>query len=406
MSIIGKTATLLLAALGAALFLAGCTQNLATTTDGGGGELRVREGDFRQRLVVTGELQAVNAIDILVPRTPTWQLAIRWLAQDGIEVEKGQKVVELDNSQFVSDLDQKRLTESKTINELTQKRADVAVDRSDREYAVEEATRALAKARLEAAVPEELRSRREYQEKQLELKRAEVALTKAEEALDSYRESSAAEITVLQIELEKVRREIRIAEQAIEALTVEAPSDGILVVGQNWREGRKLQVGDTAWVGMSVARIPDLSEMEVVARLSDVDDGKVTPGMQARCTLDTYPDLEFTGEVVEISPIAQEHGRRSLRRAFRLNVRLDGSDPERMRPGMSVKVEIETPDHGPVLLAPRAGLDLTREPPVAHLSSGRTREVEIGACNPRECIVDSGLDKGDILVYRQPGGTP
>ena len=174
----------------------------------------------------------------------------------------------------------------------------------------------------------------------------------------------------------------------------------------NWREDRKLQIGDTVWVGLPVMRIPDLTEMEVVARLSDVDDGKVTPRMTARCTLDTYPDVEFPGEVVEISPIAQEHGRRSLRRAFRLNVRLDRSDPERMRPGMSVKVEIEAPDHGPVLLAPRAGLDLASDPPTARLASGRRKEVELGACNPRDCIVECGLDEGDIVVYRQPGDAP
>lgn len=397
-----------LVVLAACLPALGCGQNRATTPGdpGPGGPLVVREGDFSQRLVVTGELQAVNAIDILVPRTPTWQLAIRWMEQDGVEVVKGQKVLELDNSQFVSDLDQKRLAESKTINELAKKRADVAVDMADREYAVEEAVRGLAKARLEAAVPAELRSRREHQEKQLDLERALVAFTKAEEALTSYRESSDAEIEVLEIELEKARREIRAAEQAIEALTVRSPSDGILIVGRNWREGRKLQVGDNVWVGLSVMKIPDLSEMEVVARLSDVDDGKVTPGMKTVCTLDTYPDMQFPGEVVEISPIAQEHGRRSLRRAFRMTVRLDRSDPERMRPGMSVKVEIATPDHGPVLLAPRAGLDLGADPPVAVLGSGGTREVELGACNPRDCIVESGLAAGDVLGDASTRSTP
>jgi len=45
-------------------------------------------------------------------------------------------------------------------------------------------------------------------------------------------------------------------------------------------------------------RIPDLSTMKVVARLSDVDDGRIAAGDRAVCTLDTYPELTFVDDKV------------------------------------------------------------------------------------------------------------
>ena len=376
-----------------------CTANRATTATSRGAvsDLRVYQGDFRQRVLLTGELKAVQAQNIIVPTTPTWQMPIRWMEQDGAYVVKGQTVLELDNAQFAGDLEQKRLAEAKTVNDLAKKEADIAVQLADKAFAVETARTALEKARLEASIPAELLPRREYQEKQLDLERKQVACDKAVEELESYQESSEAELDVLKIALRKARREIELAEKSIQALTLNAPADGILIVAENPREGRKFQVGDNAWTGLAVMRMPDLSAMKVVAWLSDVDDGSLQVGMPARCTLDTYPELEFSGEVAEISPIAQEHSWRSLRRAFRVTLNLGRADPERMRPGMSVKVEIEPEPRENVLLAPRAGLELASDPPRARLAAGGTRDVVLGPCNPTECVVEEGLEAGTRL---------
>ena len=60
----------------------------------------VRMGTLQRRLLLTGELQAVDSEKIHVPRTPTWRMPIRWMEEDGALVTLGQKVLELDNVQF------------------------------------------------------------------------------------------------------------------------------------------------------------------------------------------------------------------------------------------------------------------------------------------------------------------
>jgi len=205
-------------------------------------------------------------------------------------------------------------------------------------------------------------------------------------------------LAVLQIALDKAKRELEAAERAIETLTLRSPRGGLFVVAENPWEGRKFQIGDTAWTGLTVARIPELSEMRIEAKLDDVDDGRVSVGDRATCTMDAYPDIPIACEITDLTPIAQEADRQSQRRSFNVSVSLERTDAERMRPGMSVKVEALTAVLDDVLLASRGGLDLGVEPPVARLSDGRRKEVSVGPCNARECVIEDGLDEGARLA--------
>jgi multidrug resistance efflux pump len=359
--------------------------------------LFVRRGDFRSSLPLTGELEAVEAALVVVPRTPMWRMPIRWMEEDGAVVTEGQVVVELDNSQFTGEIEQNRIAEAKARNDYMRKEADVAVDLADKEFRLEQARIRHEKARIEAAVPASIQPRRDYEEKQLELAKAEIELQKAVDALAAGRKAARAELDELRIAMDEAAREVAVAEQAIADLTLRAPRDGIFVISENRFEGRKFEVGDDAWVGLAVASIPELRLMQVVARLSDVDDRKIAVGMRAVCTLDSYPAESFDGEVIEISPVAKAEGRDSLRRHFRVVIRLHGADPEKMRPGMSVRAEVTPRPRDGVLLAPRAALDFGGETTRALLADGSAVEVTLGPCNARECAVEKGLNEGQEL---------
>ncbi|HEX9941116.1 MAG TPA: hypothetical protein VGG03_03805, partial [Thermoanaerobaculia bacterium] len=71
--------------LGCLAVLAGCSGSgaRADAGKGGSGELVVRRGPFRERLLLTGELVAERGESLVVPRTNIFQLQIRWLAEDG-----------------------------------------------------------------------------------------------------------------------------------------------------------------------------------------------------------------------------------------------------------------------------------------------------------------------------------
>jgi multidrug resistance efflux pump len=395
----------LLLTLALAAPLAGCSGEgaHAEAPQGSRGELVAHRGTLRQRLLLSGELEAERGDPLSVPRTNAFQLQIRWMAEDGARVNAGDRVVEFDNSQFSSDLEEKRLAASDAGSELERTSAETRTTTADKRFAVEKAKTEVEKARIAAAVPKDLLALREYQDRQLALTRAETELAKAREDLDAATRGSASEVAVKQISLAKSRREIHNAEEAIDALTLRAPRAGMVLVGDHPWEGRKLQVGDTVWVGMTVATLPDLSSMLVKASLSDVDDGRIQPGMEVLCTLDAYPGRIYQGRVEEVSPVARESRRSPLLRYFPVRIKLDRSDPQTMRPGMSVRVEVLGPEVKGALLVPRAALDVSPGGPRALLASGGAAPVKLGACGALECVVESGLAEGTRLRSRDAG---
>ncbi len=388
----------------AVLALAACTGSRAERAPAAeflpSAELAVRRGDFVVRVLLTGELEAIRAESIVVPRLPSWQTTLRWMEADGARVATGQRVAELDGAALLSELEEQKLVREQAAGELERREAEIAAQLADKRFQVEQRRIALERAHIDAAVPAELLPRREWQEKQLALVRAGVEHDKALESLESFVRSSAQDLRQRRIAVEKAGRGIAIAESALDALTLKAPRDGILVVADHPWEGRKIQVGDSVWVGMTLFQIPDLGAMQVKAALADVDDRRIAPGMPAAVRLDAHPDLVLSGRVAEITPIAQEAEWRSLRRTFRATVALDRSDPDRMRPGMSVKVEVQAARREGVLLVPREALDLSRDPPQALLAGGGATEVRLGMCNADACVLEGGLDEGARLRRR------
>src|SRR5438105_7586763 len=155
---------------GLALVAAGCFSGYSTD-DPPQSELRAHRGDFVSELTLTGELEAARGDAIVVPNLPSWQTSIKWVADDGTEVKRGDRVVELDNSQFTSGLDAKRQAVAQADQELQQKDAEGDADILQKKLDVDTKQSEFEKTKLDAAVPKELLSAREYEDRQMQDKR-------------------------------------------------------------------------------------------------------------------------------------------------------------------------------------------------------------------------------------------
>ena len=374
---------------------------------------RVQKGRVADRVLLTGALRASSAVEMTVPRTETWQLAIRWMAEDGAQVKAGERLVEFDNSAVASKLEEKKLQLLEA--QMTLKTAEdlAAMDIATKQTELRQAQLALSKSTLHADVPADLLTGRDSQERQLAKKRAEIAAKKAEQALAAAQHESALDIQVKRIELDKATRGIEAAEQTINELVLRAPREGVVVVEEHPWEGRKFHVGDTVQPGMTIVSLPDLdSALEVEAALSDVDDGRAAVGMAGTCTLDAYPTEPLACKLDELTPVARIKGEKSLRREFAVKLAIvtaqgaatigsvtrgtGKSDAKCMRPGMSVKVELPRQPVDGVLVVPRGALVLDKTMH-ARLANGDLRDVKLGACDAQGCAVEAGLADGDVV---------
>ncbi|MGH9424254.1 MAG: HlyD family secretion protein, partial [Thermoanaerobaculia bacterium] len=323
-----------------ALAAASCFSGYRTEADANA--MRVRRGTFANDVVITGELRAARGEELAVPHLPQWQTTIKWIAPDGAMTKQGDRVVELDNSTFSTNLDAKRQAVEQAQQQLQQKDAESKADTLDKQLDVEKKRADYDKARLDASVPKEIVSAREFNDRQIKFKRAEVELAKAIDVLKSQRSSVKADRDNLVLSLQKADRELAIADRAINELILRAPHDGIVVIRDHPWEGRRLQEGDSVFIGLALAQFPEMSSLQVEADLADVDDGRIGAGMPATIVLDAYPNMSFPGRVSSISAVAQESSRTSLRRAFRVIVKLEKLDADRMRPGLSSRVVVHS----------------------------------------------------------------
>ncbi len=379
-----------------AFIVSGCFSGYSETSPRA--ELRVRRGTFANAMVLSGEVEAARGDFLSVPPLPSWQTAIKWLAEDGAAVNAGDVVVELDNSTLTADLESKRQTATQALQELQQKDAEWIADLEQKQLDVDKKKSELDKAKIEAALPEDLQSKKKYEESQGALRRTTVEYEKSVDVRNSTKTGIEAERRNLTLSIEKAQREIAIAEQAIAALVLRAPRAGIVVIRDHPWEGRKLQQGDPVWVGFPIAMLPDATSLRVKAALADVDDGKIAAGMRATITLDGYPSVQYSGRIAAISAVAQESRRQSLRRQFDVIVALDRLDAQRMRPGLSARIDVSRGSQAQSLLAPRAAIDFSGNTPRARLASGNAKDVKLGACNAQDCVVTSGLEEGDSLA--------
>jgi HlyD family secretion protein len=368
----------------------------------------VRREPFERRYLLSGELVAERAIDLTAPDVGIRPLEIRQMVENGTQVEAGDLLMAFDNSELAASLEQKRVDVLSERTGLVTTESQTGSRVAEASFNVERRQAELDKARIDATVPPELKSREEYQRLQTELRLAESRLADAQKALAAAQSIGGANERLQQLALDNSETDLARLEESLERLQIVAPSAGVVLIASNVDEGRRWRVGDPVYPGGRVMTLPDLDTMIVRARLYDVDDGAIEPGSPAVVILDSYPDTVIGARVRHIDPMALQQSEASSSRTFWVTVELAELDLERMRPGMSVKVIVGRPEtshaggaSGPApLVVPRSSLRLDdAEHPRLLLANGSWLEVELGPCDALRCVVESGVEEGTRLGW-------
>src|SRR6266540_4281119 len=209
-------------------------------------------------------------------------------------------------------------------------------------------------AKLKAKVPNEVVSRREFQEAQLALEKGKTEYENHLNKIEQKKKEQAAELQVKIIEKDKLKVQLDRARSDLDGMKIKAPTDGMVLYNDHWNERRKLQIGDVVWPGWPVVQLPDLTEMEVLAQVNEVDGPRLSIGSRAEVKLDSYPDKVITGEIKDISQTAIKANRMAKAKIFRVTISLNQTLMEIMKPGMSALVSVTIGETQPNLLVPRA----------------------------------------------------
>ncbi len=209
--------------------------------------------------------------------------------------------------------------------------------------------------------------------------------------------------------LELAKREVEKWTSYLSKCTLVAPENGEVIFDndQARRYGDDeylIRVGAEVWQGRTIIRLPDLSALQVEAKVNESEFAALKLGQRARVTIDAFPDETFESEVTEISPVPVEGSWPNYDKKYYIcKLKLLGSRPLEvgLRPGLSARYEIESLNRNDLVLAPVQAIVSTGDVAYAWVIENNTlqrRTVQIGASNDIDIEIRAGLTVGTTVV--------
>jgi HlyD family secretion protein len=145
--------------------------------------------------------------------------------------------------------------------------------------------------------------------------------------------------------------------------------------------------------------------MKAEGEVDEVDAGRVAIGQRVTLRLDAHPDEEFHGTITSAGRTVQrKRGTQDPLKVLRVDIRLDKTDPAKMRPGMRFQGTIELGRVKNAVLIPREAVFLGPNGPFANRRGALKVEqipLRLGGENDKFIEVLRGLDAGDrVLVSK------
>ncbi|WP_457652072.1 efflux RND transporter periplasmic adaptor subunit [Rhodocaloribacter sp.] len=396
-------AVLLVAVVGAGLLLQSEMGKVAA-------ELIVRpaSGPFRVTVTTTGELQAKRSVRIPGPpgarRARIYEMKILRLVPEGTGVRKGDFVAQLDQSELNSRIQDAKTEFRKARSQYTQTQLDTSITLSkardelvNLRYAMEEAHLRKEQARYE---PPSVQRQAE-----IDFEKAKRAHAQAVKHYATQVRQAVAKIAEVEAVLTKSRRQIDDLLALAEEFTIRAPEKGMVIYKRDWR-GQKTTVGSTvsAWDPV-VATLPDLSVMESITYVNEVDIQKIKIGRPVEIGLDADPNKRLTGRVARIANIGEQRPNTDAK-VFEVAIEVNEADST-LRPAMTTSNTIIVAEAPEALSLPLECIHATDSLTYVFVKEDggvMRREVRLGLLNENEVIIAAGLTTEDPVYLSIPVG--
>lgn len=367
----------------------------------------VKRGEFTDNLPVRGEVRAQKSIVLTAP-SGSGQVQIIKMAKTGDVVKPGDIVVQFDTTPQqnqldtrTSDLKQAERTIDGAIAQAKMTEEQDATDLAKAKFDVE-------RAKLDAG-KQEILSDIDGQKAKLTLSDAEQTLREVQERVASNKRGNAATIASKRLTQRKAQFDVNLAKKNIERMTLRAPVSGVVTVLTHWmgpNQQMEWREGDSVWPGAGVMELPDMSTIQIAARVDEIDRGRLQVGQKVRVHVDAVPDTEFIGQIVEISPMAKsDFSGWPIVRNFDIRMKLDNND-SRLKPGMSASARIAVDTLKDAIIIPAdASFQKSGRNVVYVLKSGgryEERQIEIARRNGGQLAVASGLQPGERVFTKDP----
>jgi len=270
---------------------------------------RVRKGDVIIRAYSRGELRAVRSATLTAPNL-FGTVQVTRLAPMGSLAKEKDLIVEFDDSERRATLEETLLEVEQIDEQIKQKQAELAIRNNQDQVDLMRARYSVRRAELEVQ-RNPLLAEIDQKKNLLNLDETRRRLKQLESDIKSRQEQAQAELAVLRETRNKSMIDVEREKQRIAQTKMLSPMTGLVAIRQNRGNvmffGQQLpdiREGDTLRPGMPVADVLDLSELEVVAKVGELDRANLHEGQDVAIELDAVPAKRFHGKIKSMSGTA------------------------------------------------------------------------------------------------------
>ncbi len=369
----------------------------------------VKKTNFEVIVTNTGELRAKNFTEITAPselrNINIYQIKITNLIPEGTIVKEGDFVAELDKTEIMTKINEEQLNVNKKQSEFTQTQLDTTLTMRDArdellnlKYAVEE--KKLVKDQSIYEPPAVLR------QAEIDYEKALRNLEQKHENYKTKREQSVTKMQIVGSDLEKAKSKLMQLTSTMQQLTVKAPKSGMLIYSKDW-DGKKRIVGTSINVwDPTVANLPDLTTMESVTYVNEVDIQKIKMGQKVNIGLDAQPGKKLQGIVKSVASIGEQKAN-SEAKVFEVVIEVLSKDTT-LRPSMTTGNNIITSTVGSVISVPIEAIQNSGNTSFVYKKQGIKivkQQIKTGVFNENSAVISEGLNEQDEVFVSLPSDT-
>jgi len=371
----------------------------------------VKLDEFVDYVELRGEIKVRSSAVISAPYS-AGDLQILKLCRNGATVRKGDVVIEFDPSSLMRNADRLRSDLRQVEAEIQRANANWRMREEQLLTDVAMANLDLERARLDASTKDVV-TPIENEKNVLALAKAEQKSREAENKISSSKIAAEADLAGVLRKRDKVKADLAQAERSLAALTLTAPTDGIVTLLPNFRARTSImggntpvfKEGDRPWAGAAIAEVPDLSTIQANAQVDETDRGKVSPGQTVILRIEGVPDKDHMGVVSDISPLAKlDYTSYPFKKNFDLTARLNQPD-SRLLPGMTASFRVEVERLPNSIVVPAEAVFNKVGQPVAYVLEGhefQERPLKVARRGNGQILVESGLRQGEKVALKDP----
>lgn len=270
---------------------------------------KVQRGDVVIRAYSRGELKPVRTLTLTAPNL-FGTVQVTDLAPVGSLAKEKDLVVEYDDSERQSALEEARLSVQSVDEQIKKAKADLAIQQSQDKVTLLKTRYNVRRAQLDVQrnpIIAEIDGKKNV----LTLEQQKRALLQLETDIQARQDQADSQMAVLLEQRNRSMIDVQRELQRIALCKMLAPMTGLVSIRQN-RAGNfnfgqqmpDIREGDTLQPGMPVADVLDLSELEVWAKVGELDRANLREGQDAMLQLDAIPDKRFNGKIKAMSGTA------------------------------------------------------------------------------------------------------